>query len=200
MNPIDGYFSDLPPWWYTPFPWWNSAHYESHTKVYLRVGTPPKWERDDGTEYVFLLKPGSTFMVDIVGPHMQRRWLRYSVEYEDFESCADFALYDSRLDGEEVFPTWVDYELDALGWPYVIKAVDTYQSVHDSVLTWLLNEGIAPGQPFLVELSNYSTSRSFEGEWDLDWDAKIVQLGPPPVDVAQAIFDAWRVPCATCGR
>lgn len=81
------------------------------------------------------------------------------------ESAADDSL------GEP--PEWMQYELENIGWSYILDVGHG----DAGALRWCLLEGIAPGQPFLVELPHpdYYTSQTEYGvEHDVDFSPEII--------------------------
>lgn len=78
---------------------------------------------------------------------------------------------------------WLAFELDAVGW-------DGLLDVNHDAATWLLREGLAPGQPFLVWLRPHY-SRDYWGEHDLDVEWDVVARTHRSPEEAAAAWQAW---------
>jgi len=79
---------------------------------------------------------------------------------------------------------WHDSTIDDSGWDAVLglQAGTWYD--------WLMAEGVAPGQRFLVRL-RFSTSQNYFGEWDGEWDAEVVAREPWSAERSAAAW--WQV-------
>lgn len=82
-------------------------------------------------------------------------------------------------------PDWYDYDVNELGWDSIIGAYrhsspDQYGNTwSEGWLIWCLEEGIAPGQPFLVELPRpyHSVSHTQDGtEYDTEYEPEIIAV------------------------
>lgn len=90
-------------------------------------------------------------------------------------------LFDPRDDlclsraepGEEIGepPDWYDYEIDGVGWNTILDIGWVKGKVRSEIL-WMLAEGIAPGQPFLVDLPKprYYRCGEYGSETDVEYD------------------------------
>ena len=106
-------------------------------------------------------------------------------------SCSDYAPYwDSAPDTDEYPRDWLEFELDMLGWDWLLGVGG---SGGDEVATFLAREGLAPGQPFLVWLSpHYSTTNTDWGyEYDLDVDMLVVAREPLSIAEAATRWQRW---------
>lgn len=109
----------------------------------------------------------------------------------------DLELYDGPSIGE--MPEWFsDYG------EWLDGALIRYRCGTPSSITWALENGIAPGQPFLLEVGpprSYRCSWEYD-EWDVDYDVGLVRVLPNSIDRAarswlrelknyQRAKDAW---------
>lgn len=79
---------------------------------------------------------------------------------------------------------WLEFERDMVGWEELVGAS------RGDVATWLLREGLAPGQPFLVWLRpHYSVD--YYGEHDLDIEAEVVLVDPWSDERAAEAWEEW---------
>ena len=86
--------------------------------------------------------------------------------------------------------TWVDFIHDGTGWAGLLRIED---SEGEGCRDWLLREGIAPGQPFLVRFHSFAAAApdyygGYDGE---DWDHEILARGPAPENVLAEIERVW---------
>ena len=89
-------------------------------------------------------------------------------------------------------PEWMAHEDDLslyylMGPPHLSVTHDRHSFI-ETWIRWALEEGLAPGQPFLVRISQPHYSRSYEGEYDVDWDVDIVRVMPR---TPQQALRAW---------
>lgn len=93
-------------------------------------------------------------------------------------------------------PEWLDYDVGEMGWDYILdsrhcsSAPDQYGNRwSEGRMVWCLEEGIAPGQPFLVELPRpyHSVSHTQDGtEYDTEYEPSIIAVFPwKPARVAK---------------
>lgn len=85
-------------------------------------------------------------------------------------------------------PDWLDYDVKEIGWDYILdssycsSSPDEYGNRWpEGRMRWCLEEGIAPGQPFLVELPRpyHSVSHTQNGtEYDTDYEPEIIAIFP----------------------
>ena len=90
--------------------------------------------------------------------------------------------------------TWVDYVVNEGGWADALYIED---ASGDGARDWLLRQGIAPGQPFLVRFFGFRPATpDYWGEYDgEDWSYEILARGPAPEDgdAAEIIAEAWAI-------
>lgn len=83
----------------------------------------------------------------------------------------------TRMDVDDTIgepPDWFDLEVTETGWEYLL-GLDSSRPM--KILTWGLNEGIAPGQPFLVDVSFPFYSRVWTDlgyEYDVEVTVEVV--------------------------
>ncbi len=122
---------------------------------------------------------------NIYTPDYIRVWLKVAPS-EDLAFVEDESPFDV---GER--PDWLDEEIGNCGWSDFLGA-DWVGHWPDANLHWLLTEGIAPGQPFLVEMSrpHYTKSGGYyePEEWDVEYDANVMQIDKWP---AARTLKAW---------
>src|SRR6185436_16404354 len=100
-------------------------------------------------------------------------------------------VYDgtSDLDHEECgtaeiggIPTWWakegDHSLDTIFSPQWTHTTHGGHEFRDQWLRWGLENGIAPGQPFLVRIGKPHYSTDYYGEVDCEWDVEVVRVMP----------------------
>lgn len=110
-------------------------------------------------------------LVDLNTPTRIYRWYKLVHEWGDdllFESCAVEAL--GKL------PAWVEHndETD-------IEDMIGVDWCPQRILHWGLENGLAPGQPFLICIDEprwYKSGGYEYEEWDCEWDAEIVRVMP----------------------
>lgn len=94
---------------------------------------------------------------------------------------------------DELRPEWLRYELaeNSLDFILGIEGID-----EEDRMKWLLQEGIAPGQPFLLEVIQPTYSYGYYGDCDVEYDYDIVKVQPwTPEAVARAferVLRQWR--------
>ena len=70
------------------------------------------------------------------------------------------------------FPSWLEYETEMDGWNSLLDI--NYSTTEE---TFLLQEGIAPGQPFKVRFKMPHYSKDYYGEYDVSYrSCKIVEM------------------------
>lgn len=111
-------------------------------------------------------------LVDFFTKAVVRVWLMLDPTNDlSLEECGDVER------GER--PEWYQYERESLGWDDILDV--RWNSDGTGKLRWMLDEGIAPGQPFLVELPHphYSTSHTENGtEYDVEFNPDIIRISP----------------------
>jgi len=76
---------------------------------------------------------------------------------------------------------WVDeddHSLDTIFSPTWTHTTHDGHEFPDKWLRWALEEGIAPGQPFLVCIKEPRYTRDYYGEYDVEYDVDIVRVMP----------------------
>lgn len=110
-------------------------------------------------------------------------WLRIDWPGDTPESAAE--SYLGRPD------EWVS---DAVGSSYrdVLDIGWSESGHHDDWMPFMLREGIAPGQAFLIEIAPKWWT-DYWGEHDVDWNTKVVAKGPcaDPAAAWSAMLTAW---------
>ena len=74
-------------------------------------------------------------------------------------------------------PEWLQYELENMSWSDILDA----RLYGEHKLSWKLENGIAPGQPYLVELPHPHYSKSWTDcgyEYDVDYSPEILRTRP----------------------
>jgi hypothetical protein len=126
-------------------------------------------------------------------------WLEEYDEDLEIEECAASSIGD--------MPEWLDPELGQGGWESIISP--TWTTVESGLgwcfartwTTWALREGIAPRQPFQLEVHppRYCRCGGYEypDEWDVEWTWDIVRIERWPQERVLKAWDRWtrRVKC-----
>lgn len=119
-------------------------------------------------------------LVDFYSESVVRVWLMMDpANGLDLEEVGEDSIGDS--------PEWLGLERENLGWDDILGV--GYSD--NKMLKWGLEEGIAPGQPFLVELPHPHYSKSWTDcgyEYDVDFAPEIVRVRPMS---ARAVARAW---------
>lgn len=124
---------------------------------------------------------------NIYTPDYIRVWLKVDPA-EDLNFVEDEYTFDI---GER--PGWLDVEIaeNGMGWDDILGVAVT-GGWPNREIRWLLKEGIAPGQPFLVEMGrpHYYKTGGYCGpeEWGVDYDADVMQLTKWPT---ARVLKAW---------
>jgi hypothetical protein len=119
-------------------------------------------------------------LVDFFSKEVVRVWLAL-----DFaEGCVD----EVGEDEVGVRPEWLQYELENLGWKDIL---DVYS---DRMLRWGLEMGVAPGQPFLLEVPHphYSKDYNYEYggyEYDVNFEWEVLRTRPMPPKQVAALWE-----------
>lgn len=98
----------------------------------------------------------------------------------------DLCLERCSTDGDDL-PEWLDEEIREQGLDEVVPINHFIHEDSDGCsfrctwLRWGLENGVAPGQPFLVRISKPVYDRDYWGEVDCDWDREIVHVEPWPL-------------------
>jgi hypothetical protein len=118
--------------------------------------------------------------------------LNYEGDGPPEQSLPDEAMdAGARVELQQMFrmhmgpETWYDYMLDCISLPDMLT-----QGGWD-LEGWLLERGIAPGQAFLVRFYNYSSSRSYDGEYDDYYDLEIAGIEPMSAAAAAMMWERW---------
>lgn len=111
--------------------------------------------------------------------------------------------YDGRGDldpqtcGEDSLggrPEWFlqedDTSLDTILSPEGTYANYGGHEFRDQWIRWALQEGLAPGQPFLVRIGQPHYSKDYYGECDVEWDVEVVRAMPRTPKQAVRAWDA----------
>jgi hypothetical protein len=106
-----------------------------------------------------------------------RLWMVYHLQ-DDEDAGVVVGMYPDD-DAEQIgaVPDWLDYERENTGWQYLVMAD------FDNLLEWGLENGISPGQPFLVRFGRptYQTYSGPDGtDYDVDYDNEVVAVEPLP--------------------
>lgn len=93
-------------------------------------------------------------------------------------------------------PMWLSCLVEDIGWDHVLDV--PWQFLDDGngwpTFRWLAKNGIAPDQPFLIEVGGYTTTRSYEGEWDAEWHADLIAIEKWPHDrVIKSLIEAGAI-------
>jgi len=110
--------------------------------------------------------------------------------------------YLTSSHGEE--PDWFDYELSNSSWPDIISPDHKWSAIETSDFTgtwndWALQEGLCPGQPFLVEFEHprwYKSGGYEYEEWDVEYSWTIVDRAPRSPKQAARAWEQWQTQCA----
>lgn len=123
---------------------------------------------------------------NVYTPTRVRVWLRVDPVFD-----LDFMEEVVRFDvGKR--PDWLDAEIADHGMTWEdFLGVDGLIGWPHAQLTWLLTQGIAPGQAFLVEMSKplYYRCGEYDMETDVEYDANVIQIERWP---AARVLKAWR--------
>lgn len=126
------------------------------------------------------MKPKRPLRVNVYAKDVVRVWLK-------LDPANDLRLVRCEVDatcGES--PEWLDDDVDEnwdiileVGWRYSTADVDENEWPEAHFL-WGLEHGIAPGQPFLVELPTPNWYRcggyEYPNEWDVSYDPRVVRV------------------------
>lgn len=108
-------------------------------------------------------------LTDLYTPTAVQVWLR--CDGDDFETAAN------SDHGEP--PEWFHRDILETGWRYVLD-VGTAVGGWPAELQWLLEYGLLPGQPFLVQVDEprwYKTGE-YGSEWDCEFDWHFIRAVP----------------------
>ena len=119
-------------------------------------------------------------LVDFFSREVVRVWLMLDRENDlSMEECGD--------DEVGTRPEWLQYELENMSWSDMLDA----RLYGEHKLSWMLENGIAPNQPFLVELPHPHYSKSWTDggyEYDTEYSPEIIRIRPlKPSRVAAAL-------------
>jgi hypothetical protein len=118
----------------------------------------------------WLKQPRREALVDFFSEKVVRVWLMLDPQNDlSMEECGDDEI------GKR--PEWLQYELENMSWSDILDA----RLYGEHKLSWMLENGIAPGQPFLVELPHPHYSKSWTDcgyEYDTDYAPEIIRLRP----------------------
>ena len=105
------------------------------------------------------------------------------------QTDADLEVEDAALDQADEMPAWVEYMLSDVGLEEIVGCgCGSMFCGWGGVLEWSMQEGIAPGQPFLVYCTVPRTTKTWTDygwEYDLDFEAWIVRRLPTQMGVRQ---------------
>lgn len=89
-------------------------------------------------------------------------------------------------------PEWYDRDVTETGWDSILGSLGCGNMEWASDLTWLIAQGIAPNQPFLVHLETPHWYKSggyeYPEEWDCEYDWWIAHVAPLPPSV---VLERW---------
>jgi hypothetical protein len=127
-------------------------------------------------------------LVSIFTEKVVRVWLCFTPE-GSVEEVSAHAL------GEE--PEWLQHERNEQGWESFLDMewrTATVSGWVETVPYWGLINGIAPEQPFLLEIANaaYTTYHLQEGtETDFEFDSEVVRILDQPRKVSADAWQSW---------
>ena len=109
-------------------------------------------------------------LVDFFSKELVRVWLM-------LDSSDDLSLNECGTDDIGTPPEWYRYERENMGWGDILDI--GYQGEQDErALNWAIREGLAPDQPFLVELPHPVYSKSWTEcgyEYDTSYEPEIIK-------------------------
>jgi hypothetical protein len=114
--------------------------------------------------------------VDIMCESYVRVWLAMDLDNHELEEVGEDQI------GER--PEWLRYELECMSWKDLLEVNWRYSKDEagnewqSGPLMWCIEQGIAPGQPFLVEFDKPHYSTSYDGETDVEYWHKILRVRP----------------------
>jgi hypothetical protein len=110
-------------------------------------------------------------------------WFTVSIEYR----VEDDELYFS-LDCDGPHPGhWLSCELDNTSLAEMLVGHNTAYEDHKETIDWMMREGIAPGQMFMIE-AWYNCYQDHWGDWDCEVDYRIMDREPM---TAKQSVEAW---------
>lgn len=116
-----------------------------------------------------------TDLVDVFTPLGARVWYRLRAEGPwdlSPEECS-VVVYGSC-------PGWYNQEDELADQIGLEHGSNTYEvggyAYHYPWRGWAIEQGIAPGQPFLLAIDKPNFHRSYEGEYDVDWFIEVVDV------------------------
>jgi hypothetical protein len=120
------------------------------------------------------------FLVDFFSKEVVRVWLMLDPQNDlSMEECGD--------DEIGTRPEWLQYALSNMSWSDMLDA----RLYGEHKLRWMVENGIAPGQPFLVEMPHPHYSKSWTDcgyEYDTEYSPDIIRILPmKPSRVADAL-------------
>lgn len=143
-----------------------------------------------------LQDPKHHVLVDVYAQPVCYIWLRVVRDGVDLtvESCAALS--------QGTQPEWFDSELSNSGWPDIISPDHKWSAMETSDFTgtwndWALQEGLCPGQAFLVEFKHprwYKSGYEYE-EWDVEYFWEIVDREPRSPKQAARAWEQWQKQC-----
>lgn len=164
-------------------PIFNTPHEESRPKI---VGAGCK------TALPLAIPP----LVDLhIGGGSAFVWLRLvggygsDLEFEEFGNLT-IGVISEWYNRERSESDWESF----LGVEWHWCRVDEKREYRDSCTRWAIEQGIAPGQPFLVEMAEpyYSKTVTMEGtEYDVEYDCQVVRVLPKSQTKAAASWDRF---------
>lgn len=84
-------------------------------------------------------------------------------------------------------PEWLQYEMQEAGLDMIV-GIDASTFRPEKRLGWLLKQGLAPEQPFCLEIGTPHYSTSYYGETNVEYDCDIVEKAPwTPERVAESL-------------
>lgn|GEM_PF-2030001 len=104
------------------------------------------------------------------------------------QTDADLEVEDAAFDQATDPPPWVEYMLSDVGLEDIVGCGRGSFRGWGGVLEWSMENGIAPGQPFLIFCSRPWTTKTWTDygwEYDVDFEAWIVRRLPTEMGVRQ---------------
>lgn len=103
----------------------------------------------------------------------------------------EFCLSLAQLNLAGDMPSWLEIERDQAGWDGILEL----DPRDDERVTWAMENGIAPGQPFLMEIHPpryFQCGSPFDGEeWDVEYSATLVKVAHLAAPEAADQWEAW---------
>lgn len=92
-----------------------------------------------------------------------------------------------RLNSAGDMPEWLDNELVDTCWDEILGV--SWEEGERAA--WAIEDGIAPGQPFLVEIRPPHYTQDREGDWDVEYNTDLIRVDPMPSMEAAERWETW---------